>query len=282
MALSPVVAQQKVDAFFESVAPYWRDVYETPGTQSEIYRDRHAGALAWIDALVGAGDGRALEAGCGAGFMAVEMVRRGYRVEAIDTSQAMVELARRTAASAGVSAELRVDTGDACALAFPDASFDLVVAIAVLPWLRRAEPAIAEMARVTKPGGHLILTADNRARLNTLLDPRYNLTLAPLRDRLTAALVRLRLYRRLPDPKPTFHRRRFIDQQLAAAGLVKVKSRTIGFGPFSILGRVVVPEPLGTNLHRRLQRLADRGTPGLRSTGGHYLVLARKTPAARN
>jgi ubiquinone/menaquinone biosynthesis C-methylase UbiE len=277
MGPSPLVAQEKVDAFFDSAAPYWHDVYESAGTQAEIYRDRHAGALAWIDALADARDARALEAGSGAGFMAVDMACRGYRVEAIDTSRAMVEVARRAAASAGFSTQLRVDTGDVCALPFPDGSFDLVVAIAVLPWLRRAGPAIAEMARVTKPGGHVILTADNRARLNTLLDPKYNLMLAPLRDRLRAALVRRGLHRRPPDPKPTFHRRRFIDQQLARAGLVKVRSRTIGFGPFSVLGQVVVPEPFGIKLHRRLQRLADRGVPGLRSTGGHYLVLAQKS-----
>jgi SAM-dependent methyltransferase len=268
----------RVTAMFESSATYWRDVYEDAGTQAEIYRGRQAGALDWIDTLAVAPGSRALEVGCGAGFLAVAMAMRGYQVEAIDTSQAMVEAARRTAAAAGVDGELQVDRGDAGALAFADASFDLVVAIAVLPWLERAQPAIAEMARVTKPGGHVILTADNRARLNTMLDPRYNPRLAPLREGLKAFLNRLGLRRRPPSPIPTFHRRRFIDQALAEASLLKVRGRTIGFGPFSVLGHAVVPEPYGTKLHQRLQRWADRGVPGLRATGGHYLVLARKKP----
>jgi ubiquinone/menaquinone biosynthesis C-methylase UbiE len=263
---------------FESSATYWRDVYADAGTQAEIYRDRQAGALDWIDTLDVAPGSRALEVGCGAGFLAVAMARRGYQVEAIDASPAMVEAAHRTAAAAGVDGGLHVDTGDAGALAFADASFDLVVAIAVLPWLERAQPAIAEMARVTKPGGHVILTADNRARLNTMLDPRYNATLAPLRDGLKAALGRVGLRRRSSYPNPTFHRRRVIDQMLAANGLLKVSSRTIGFGPFSVLGHALVPEPYGVKLHRRLQRWADQGVPGVRATGGHYLVLARKKP----
>jgi 2-polyprenyl-3-methyl-5-hydroxy-6-metoxy-1,4-benzoquinol methylase len=276
MALQQAGTAQPVDAYFASGATYWRDVYALAGTQAEIFRDRLAGALEWIEAVAAPRGSRALEVGCGAGFLATAMARRGYRVEAIDTSQAMVDVARQTAALAGVDGALHIDTGDANALDFPDASFDLVLAIALLPWLRRAEPAIAEMARVVKPGGHVILTADNQARLNTMLDPRYNLALAPLRERLKAVLVRLRLHHRSPFPSPTFHRRRFIDETLAAAGLVKVRSRTIGFGPFSLLGRMVVPEPVGTWLHHRLQGMADRGFPGLRASGGHYLVLSRK------
>jgi SAM-dependent methyltransferase len=274
--MATVATQARVDAYFEAAAAYWRDIYETPGTQAEIFRDRHAGALDWIGSLPIAPGARALEVGCGAGYLAVEMVRRGYRVDAIDSSPAMVEEARQTASAAGLRHELWVDLGDVSALAFGDSRFDLVVAIAVLPWLPQTQPAISEMARVLKPGGHLLLTADNRARLNTMLDPKFNLTLAPLRELVKTGLFRLGWYQPSAYPNPAFHRRRFIDRELARSGLIKDRSRTIGFGPFSLLGRPVVPEPLGTKLHRRLQRLADRGVPGLRATGGHYLVLARK------
>jgi hypothetical protein len=50
----------------------------------------------------------------------------------------------------------------------------------------------------------------------------------------------------------------------------------LGFGPFSFLGRTLLPDPLGIRLHHRLQALADRGVAGLRSTGSQYVVLARK------
>jgi ubiquinone/menaquinone biosynthesis C-methylase UbiE len=276
MDLKATAMVQQVDAYFASAAAYWRDIYALAGTQAEIFRDRQAGALAWIETLAQPTGGRALDLGCGAGYLSVVMACRGYRVDAIDTSPAMVEVAQQTAAAVGVGEGLHVDIGDANALTFCDASFDLVVAIALLPWLPHVQPAIDEMARVLRPGGHVIVTADNRARLNTMLDPRTNLAFAPLRNRLKSVLVRLRLHQRSPYPNPTFHRRRFIDQSLANAGLVKVRSRTIGFGPFSVLGHVVLPELMGSSLHRRLQRLADRGFPVLRATGGHYLVMARK------
>ena len=269
--------EARVEAIFESDAAFWRDVYGTAGAQAEVYRDRLAGAREWIDSLPSSPGSRALDLGCGAGFLAMAMARRGYCVEAIDSSQAMVELTRQTLAAAETP-RVRVARGDAGALDFADASFDLVVAIALLPWVPRAEPVIAEIARVLKPGGYAIVTADNRARLTAILDPSYHPALAPLREALKALLARIGLRRHGSYPAPTFHRRRFIDATFARAGLIKIRGRTIGFGPFSILGRVVVPEPLGTSLHHRLQRLADRGAPLLRATGGHYLVLAQKAP----
>ena len=264
-----------MNALFEHHAAIWRDVYEQPGAQAEVYRDRLEGAREWIDSLACPPGSRALDLGCGAGFLAVAMARRGFSVDAIDSSQAMVELTRRTVATAGRS-DIAVARGDAGALGFPDASFDLVVAIAVLPWVPHAEPVIDEIARVLKPGGYAVVTVDNRARLNALLDPKYNPALGPLRERVKALLVRMGVRRPSPYPSSTFHRRREIDRTLARAGLIKIRSRTIGFGPFSVLGHVIVPEPLGTSLHHRLQRLADRGVPVLRATGGHYLVLAQK------
>jgi len=117
--------------------------------------------------------------------------------------------------------------------------------------------------------GHTGGTLD---KLEAIPGFRVNLSL----EELKAALVRVGMRRPSPYPDATFHRPRFIDQTLATAGLIKVRSRTIGFGPFSVCGYAVIPEPLGVNLQQRLQGWADRGVPGLRATGGHYLVLAEK------
>src|SRR2546421_429442 len=86
---------------------------------------------------------------------------------------------------------------------------------AVLAWLGRAELAIQEMARVTRAGGYIIFTADNRSRLNLLLDPWQNPVLVPLRRRVKAVLEGVGLRRRSPSeetrtPLHHFHDRRFI------------------------------------------------------------------------
>lgn len=270
--------QAKVNAYFESQSSYWKDIYASRGVQGEIYRERHAAVRAWIDSLGLAPGSQVLEIGCGAGFMAIALAQRGLRVQAIDSAEAMVEQARQHAAESGVAELLSVEVGHAYPLAFEDGFFDLVLIIGVIPWLERPELAIQEMARVTKPGGHIILTTDNRARLIYLFDPWLNPALQPLRKGVKAMLARTGLIHRSPDAvNSTLHPRRFIDAALARAELLKMRGMTLGFGPFSFLRCRVIPEPLGTMLHCRLQRFADRDVPGFRSTGAQYLVLARRS-----
>jgi ubiquinone/menaquinone biosynthesis C-methylase UbiE len=209
--------------------------------------------------------------------MAIALAQRGYHVHAIDSTEAMIELACRHAEESGVTDLLSLKVGDVYSLAFADLSFDVVIALGVLPWLEQPEIAVQEMARVTKPGGHVILTADNRVRLNNLLDPWLNPALAPLKRRVKEVLDRVRLRRlSLKDTGAKSHSCRFIDEAMARAQLAKSRSMTLGFGPFSLLRHTIFPEPLGTALYHRLQRLADRNVPLFRSTGAHYLVLARK------
>ncbi len=245
---------------------------------AELYRARQATTLAWIDDLALAPGSRVLEVGCGAGFLSVALAQRGLRVHAIDSTETMVELTRQQAAESGVTELLSVDAGDIYALSFENDSFDLVTALGVLPWLERPELAIREMARVARPGGHVLLTDGNKVALNLLLDPWKNPAFAPLRRSVKGILEWVGLLHQLPKPMmATFHDRRLIDEALASAELIKIKGMTLGFGPFTFLHRKVLPERLGIVLHHRLQSLANRNVPPFRSTGLTYLVLARKS-----
>src|SRR5437899_5378797 len=123
------VPQQQVNAYFQSQSSYWEDIYSSSGVQGEIYRDRQAAVLAWIDSLALAPGSQVLEIGCGAGLMAIALAERGLRVQAIDASKAMVQQARQNAVLAGITDQLKVEIGDVYALAFADDSFDLVLAI---------------------------------------------------------------------------------------------------------------------------------------------------------
>jgi 2-polyprenyl-3-methyl-5-hydroxy-6-metoxy-1,4-benzoquinol methylase len=272
--------QETVNAYFKSQSSYWKDVYAGTDVQGDIYRERHAAALAWIDSLALAPGSRVLDIGCGAGFMAVALAQRGFRVEAVDAAEAMVELARRHAAESGTTDVLCVDLGDVYSLAFENDAFDLVIALGVIPWLGRPEQAIREMARVTRPGGHVIFNAANSLGLCRLLDPRKNPIYLALKPGVKEVLERTGLRRWPPDTQATAttnpRTRRFIDDSLVRAQLVKARSKTLGFGPFSFGGRTLFSEAAGKALQHRLQRLADRGVPVIRSTGTAYLVLARK------
>lgn len=123
--------------------------------------------------------------------MAAALAERGLRVRATDAVPAMVDLARRHAVETGVSDRIELETADVHELPFDEATFDLVVALGVIPWLHSPYDAINEMARVTRVGGYVILTSDNRKRLNYGLDPRFNPRLAGVREAAKRVFRRL-------------------------------------------------------------------------------------------
>jgi 2-polyprenyl-3-methyl-5-hydroxy-6-metoxy-1,4-benzoquinol methylase len=270
--------QEKVDAYFQSRSSFWKDIYGGSGVLAEILRDRHAAVLDWIDGLALPPGSQVLEVGCGAGLMAVALAQRGLRVKAIDIVEPMVEQTRRHAEESGIANLLSADVGDAHALAFDNESFDVVLAIGVIPWLEQPELAMREIARVTKPGGYAILATANRKALPSLLDPLYNPYLAPLRQRVKHALERIGLWSRSSD-RPlsmTYHDCGFVDAYLAGIGLIKTRGMTRGF-EFWLLRHKILPEPFAIALHHRLQHICDLNLPGFRSLGIAYFVLTRKS-----
>jgi ubiquinone/menaquinone biosynthesis C-methylase UbiE len=94
-----------------------------------------------------------LDAGCGTGFLSLELASRGHRVTGIDFAPAMLAEARRKAAEQ--SAAVRFEQGDAEQLPFAPGSFDLVVSRHLLWTLPHPERAIDEWIRVLRPGGRL-------------------------------------------------------------------------------------------------------------------------------
>lgn len=99
---------------------------------------------------------RVLDAGCGTGYLAVQLARRGARVTAIDASTEMVRVAERNVQRAVVEVDLRVDDAQLLAT-IPDASVDRVVSNYVLMDLPDHEAALRAFARVLAPGGAAVV-----------------------------------------------------------------------------------------------------------------------------
>jgi len=265
-----------MEGHFEVAAPFWDELYDRTDVSTWLFRERQARALAWVETLNLPREARILDAGCGAGHAAIALAHRGYHVDAIDPVAAMVELARRNADEAGQGDAVELRAGDIHALEAESNHYDLILALGVVPWLHSPAQALAEVARVLKPGGHAIVTCDNRRGLVYLIDPMRGAWLEPARRTISAALRRAGLRRTPPHgARAEFHRRRELDALLSQAGLAKLSWRTQGFGPFTLLGRQL-PDSIGHPLQAQLHRLADRGMPGLRAGGSGYMVLAQK------
>src|SRR3954451_11463547 len=98
-------------------------------------------------------EGEVLELAAGTGRN-LPFYPRGVRLTAIEFSPAMLEIARDPARRLGLDADLRL--GNAEALEFPDESFDTVTCTLSLCTIPDDRAAVAEAARVLRPGGRFV------------------------------------------------------------------------------------------------------------------------------
>jgi SAM-dependent methyltransferase len=107
-----------------------------------------------VRALIGGRSGKALDVGAGRGIASYALARDGFEVTAFEPDPSGIVGAgaiRSLAGEAGLAIEVVQDMSEA--LPFPDASFDLIFARAVLHHVGSLESAMREYARVLKPGG---------------------------------------------------------------------------------------------------------------------------------
>jgi ubiquinone/menaquinone biosynthesis C-methylase UbiE len=113
------------------------------------------------------GDEHALDVGTGAGALALALAPLVREVVGLDPVPELLELARARALPNTEFVE-----GDGTALAFPDGSFDLAGTHRTLHHIERPDLVAAEMARVTRSGGHVLvvdqLAPDDEAHARVL------------------------------------------------------------------------------------------------------------------
>jgi ubiquinone biosynthesis O-methyltransferase len=102
-----------------------------------------------------------LDVGCGNARDLIPIAQKGCRCIGIDLSDRMIKEARASLKQEGVK-NVKLDTGDATNLNFSNDMFDKVLASEVLEHIPNYRKCIAEMIRVLKPKGSLIITTPNR------------------------------------------------------------------------------------------------------------------------
>lgn len=126
---------------------------------------------------------RVLDLGCGNGYVLSHYARHGAAVDGVDLTDAAVRLARERFALLGLEGTFaRID---GATLPFPDETFDLACSMGVLHHVPDPSPLVAELHRVLRPGGQLIVMLYHRGsfRYRVLLPFRRRFGPAPYRGR---------------------------------------------------------------------------------------------------
>jgi len=229
---------------------------------SETYdNERHRGYHRLIDELeldlirrYGAGKD-VFEAGCGTGLLLREAAQVARSAVGLDLSRGMLAPARDRG--------LRVVQGSLTDVPLPSESFDLVYSMKVLAHIPPIERAVAELARLVRPGGHLLLEFYNPLSL------RY------LAKRLAGPG---RIHGDGTDESHVFTR---FDRPARARSYLPGDLQVVGMRGVRVLtpsSHVFAWEPLG-----KLFTWAERAAcdaPLLRDLGGFIILVARKTSKA--
>jgi demethylmenaquinone methyltransferase/2-methoxy-6-polyprenyl-1,4-benzoquinol methylase len=183
----------------------------------------------------------ALDVCCGTGDLALELRRRigpDGRVVGCDFSEPMLELARRKSGEEGLPVEF--GWADALELPYGDASFDAVTVGFGARNLADLDRGIAEMARVLRPGGRLVILEITRPQREPLAT-FYSLWF----DRLVPVLGNLAgdsdAYSYLPDSVRTFPEPRDLAAKLDAAGFSEIRWLLLAGGIIAVHSATKLP-----------------------------------------
>ncbi|MCU1305420.1 MAG: hypothetical protein JWN45_115 [Acidobacteriaceae bacterium] len=100
----------------------------------------------------------ALDLGCGTGATAVRLARLGIHVTLLDSSPAMLDIAKRSAQEAGISGKIELKLGDAAELTnlFPAGSFDVILCHNILEYVGDPGAVLRSAARVLRDPSSII------------------------------------------------------------------------------------------------------------------------------
>jgi SAM-dependent methyltransferase len=101
-----------------------------------------------------------LDYGCGNGYVLAQYARHGAAVSGVDVTEKAIELARARFGLLGL--EGTFVQGDGTTIPFLDESFDVACSMGVLHHIPDPKPVVAELSRVLRPGGKLVVMVYNR------------------------------------------------------------------------------------------------------------------------
>jgi len=246
---------QAVQADYDTRSPRWAHVYDGVSFHDVVLQQRLAIALGMLDRRHRVAAGLAIDVGCGAGQLLEALHAEGGPVAGVDVSWQQVTLSRER-----VPAAVFVAQADAGRLPFANESAATLTALGLLEYLPSFREGLAEFSRVTRRGGHVVVSAPNPLRLAYVFDP------------IGAVLGRMRRTR--PGYRRSYRSARALAAELRACEFEVIEIRGHALGRFTFAGRPVLSDAKSVRLSELLQaRLPD---PVLRLLGANLVAIARR------
>jgi ubiquinone/menaquinone biosynthesis C-methylase UbiE len=156
----------------ETAVEFWDKLYDRQDFYGSIYRQRAGSVLTWLEGLQSHENVCILDIGCGAGRFAHEAAKRGFSVFAMDNSHGMVVKANSNCNRVGEPKVIFLQ-GNIEAIPLQNSSFDVIVCLGVIGYIKHEDEVLKGLARVLRPDGILFISIVNKARLVSRLDLTY-------------------------------------------------------------------------------------------------------------
>jgi ubiquinone/menaquinone biosynthesis C-methylase UbiE len=135
----------------------WEGVYRSP--ENEAFYEQAFNVIA--SSLNAPAGSLALDVGCGSCAHSIRLVKRGFKVVGADFSEPVLKAAQQNLLAHNMASKVSLSRQDILALGCADASFDYILCWGVLMHIPQVEQAIAELDRVLKAGGSLVIAENN-------------------------------------------------------------------------------------------------------------------------
>ena len=234
--------KEKIQQMFDSIAPG----YDAFNHLTSLGADRCWRRRA-LRKVVGP---RVLDEACGTGDFAIAIAKKlakaeiagrtgndgsgSWSVTGVDISEGMLEVMRRKVAEAGLDdadcGSVSAETGDCCALSYPDASFDTVTVAFGVRNFEDREKALAEVLRVLRPGGRFVMLELGIPR-NPVVRAAYILYFTRIMPLIGSGISKDKAaYRYLPASVLDFPKPEEWMATMKKAGFAQVRHRPLSFG----------------------------------------------------